>query len=97
MHILALPKWYPGQNDPQLGDFIRKQMLAVATVAKVSVVYSCPVRGMPERYRQERDTSSGAWELRCYYRPSTSGITPSLLGMRWPCGQRVGWLCFPGQ
>lgn len=93
MHILALPKWYPGQNDPQLGDFIRKQMLAVATVAKVSVVYSCPVRGMPERYRQERDTSSGAWELRCYYRPSTSGITPwrKLVNLaRWWKATRAG-------
>jgi hypothetical protein len=30
MHVLFLPKWYPGRNDPQLGDFIRKQALAVA-------------------------------------------------------------------
>lgn len=101
MHILALPKWYPGHNDPQLGDFIRKQMLAVASVAKVSVVYTSPVRHMPERYRQEQAASAGAWELRCYYRPSTSAFMPwrKLVNlMRWWKATRAGiaW-CFREQ
>ena len=37
MHILVLPKWYPGRNDPQLGDFVRKQTLAVALHHRVRV------------------------------------------------------------
>lgn len=76
MHILVLPKWYPGLPDPQLGDFICKQMLAVAALHQVSVVHACAVEGLPEPYRQELDTSGGAWELHAYYRPdrSTLGI-----------------------
>lgn len=76
MHILVLPKWYPGLPDPQLGDFIRKQMLAVAGLHQVSVVHPCAVDGLPELYRQELDTSAGAWELHAYYRPSRSPLTP---------------------
>ncbi|HMN06499.1 MAG TPA: glycosyltransferase [Flavobacteriales bacterium] len=68
MHILVLPKWYPGAPDPQLGDFIRKQMLAVASMHKVSVVHTCAVEGLAEPYRQDLDTSGGAWELHSYYR-----------------------------
>lgn len=75
LHVLALPKWYPGRRDPQLGDFIRKHMLAVARVARVSVVFVSPWEG-PGGQEQELDTSAGAWELRCYYRPSRSTFGP---------------------
>lgn len=76
MHILALPKWYPGHNDPQLGDFIRKQMLAAASKAQVSVVFTAPVGSLGSATRQELDQRDGAWELRCYYRPSTISFSP---------------------
>lgn len=76
MHLLALPKWYPGLPDPQLGDFIRKQMLAVARLHRVSVVHACPVPELPVPYREELNTCDGAWELHCYYRPSLSPVMP---------------------
>lgn len=76
MHVLVLPKWYPGRPDPQLGDFIRKQMLAVAEQHKVSVIYPCPVKDLPTAYEEVLDESAGAWELRCYYRPSTLNAAP---------------------
>jgi glycosyltransferase involved in cell wall biosynthesis len=76
MHVLVLPKWYPGRNDPQLGDFIRKQMLAVATHHLMSVVYPCPLPGLSTGHEQVLDESDGAWELRCYYRPSGCSFTP---------------------
>lgn len=76
MHVLVLPKWYPALPDPQLGDFIRKQMLAVATRHRVSVIYPCAVHDLPEDTRQELDATDGAWELRCYYRPSTAASRP---------------------
>lgn len=76
MHVLVLPKWYPGLPDPQLGDFIRKQMLAVAERHQVSVIYPCAVRNLHEAFRDALETGDGAWELRCYYRPSTSAFMP---------------------
>ena len=76
MHILVLPKWYPGLPDPQLGDFIRKQMLAVALQHQVSVVHVCAVDGLGEAHRQELDTGSGAWELHAYYRHNRSPWAP---------------------
>ncbi len=76
MHVLVLPKWYPALPDPQLGDFIRKQMLAVATLHRVSVVYACPVANLDQPFQEVLDTASGAWELCCHYRPSTSPVAP---------------------
>ncbi|MEO8591124.1 MAG: glycosyltransferase [Flavobacteriales bacterium] len=70
-HVLFLPKWYPGRNDPQLGDFLRKQALAVAADIPVSVLYIAPVADADAEELTERD---GAWELRCYYKASTHGL-----------------------
>lgn len=75
-HVLVLPKWYPGRRDPQLGDFIRKQMLAVARKAKVSVVFVSPQEELPTAEEQELTTDAGAWELRCYYKASTAPFAP---------------------
>ncbi len=44
LHILVIPKWWPNARDPQLGDFIRKQMQAVASMVKVTVLQ---VEGVP--------------------------------------------------
>ena len=81
MHVLVLPKWYPGRNDPQLGDFVRKQMLATAGVlqqrgGKLSVVFTVPFPGLERGEIQELQQDTGAWELRCYYRPSTVDLLP---------------------
>ncbi|HEX2617601.1 MAG TPA: glycosyltransferase [Flavobacteriales bacterium] len=76
MHILVLPKWYPGHRDPQLGDFIRKQMLGVAQAHRVSVVAVSPrhAEGIAE---QELDTDGDhRWELRCHYPPSQAAFGP---------------------
>ncbi|MBK7269648.1 MAG: glycosyltransferase [Flavobacteriales bacterium] len=72
MHVLVLPKWYPGRHDPQLGDFIRKQTLAVALQHRVSVVAVIALPGSTERFAEELEEREGAWELRCYYTPSKS-------------------------
>lgn len=83
MHVLALPKWYPGLPDPQLGDFIRKQMLAVGTLHRVSVIHVCAVPGLKEAYREELHTGDGIWELHAYYRPSLAGFTPGRRGTNY--------------
>lgn len=79
MHVLVLPKWYPGRNDPQLGDFVRKQMLATAAVlagrgGQLSVVFTVPIPDLERLESQDLYCDGGAWELRCYYRPSTATV-----------------------
>jgi glycosyltransferase involved in cell wall biosynthesis len=76
MHILALPKWYPGRHDPQMGDFIRKQMLAVAGQVRMSVVFVAQVDDLETGEAQELGERDGAWELHCYYRPDRSRFRP---------------------
>ncbi len=81
MHVLVLPKWYPGRNDPQLGDFIRKQMLAAAGVLhghghRLSVVFTTPINDLERSELQVLHVDDHAWELRCYYRPSTLVFLP---------------------
>ncbi len=76
MHVLALPKWYPGRHDPQLGDFIRKQVLATARQVRMSVLCVVPLSDLAQDHEQELDERDGAWELRCYYRPDRSAFAP---------------------
>lgn len=76
MHVLLLPKWYPGRNDPQLGDFIRKQALAAGAFVRMSVLHVEGVRGLPERMESELQMSEAAWELVVRYRASDHWFTP---------------------
>ena len=76
MHVLFLPKWYPGRHDPQLGDFLRKQAMGVAHVAQVSVLYICGTKGAQALDLDELHQEDGLWELRCYYPASEHSFTP---------------------
>jgi len=76
MHVLFLPKWYPGRNDPQLGDFLRKQASATALRVKVSVLHVAPVKGPGARDEEELTEAEGLWELRRYYRASAHPWRP---------------------
>lgn len=76
MHVLVLPKWYPGRNDPQLGDFIRKQAQALIKLHQVSVLFACPEPGAQQAEVMELDRTNGVWELRSYYRASISPFRP---------------------
>ncbi len=94
MHVLFLPKWYPGRNDPQLGDFLRKQAIAVARHTPVSVLCALPLTGGNDMPMQEVFDSDGPWELRCYYRASTNPITPlrKLVNLyRYQRAMHAGW------
>jgi L-malate glycosyltransferase len=74
MHVLFIPKWYPWERDPQLGDFIRKQAIAVSQYAKVSVLHVAldPELDRPQAF--EISEKEGLWELRCRYRGSDTTI-----------------------
>ncbi len=76
MHVLFIPKWYPGRNDPQLGDFLRKQALAAGAFVRMSVLFVCPVAGLNTGREDELITTDGAWELRVYYRKSEHAWRP---------------------
>jgi glycosyltransferase involved in cell wall biosynthesis len=68
MHVLFIPKWYPGPRDPQLGDFIRKQAQALSTKARVSVLYVSIDPDLPQKFLQEVRQQEAPWELHCRYR-----------------------------
>jgi glycosyltransferase involved in cell wall biosynthesis len=76
MHVLLLPKWYPGRNDPQLGDFIRKQALAASAFVRMSVLHIEAVRGLSASEEQVLRDDEGAWELAIRFRASTIGFAP---------------------
>lgn len=71
MHVLFLPKWYPGRKDPQLGDFLRKQALAAAAHVRMSVLV---VEAVHDDAKDELTDADGAWELRVRYRASYSPL-----------------------
>lgn len=73
MHILFIPKWYPGRADPQLGDFLRKQAIAVGKKARVSVLHVSPIMDLEQDEVQEVSDRDGIWELRCMYKSSAVG------------------------
>lgn len=76
MHVLFIPKWYPGRNDPQLGDFLRKQALAAGAFVRMSMLFACPVAGLQAAREDELTETDGAWELRVYYRKSEHAWRP---------------------
>lgn len=76
MHVLLLPKWYPGRNDPQLGDFLRKQALAVGIHVRMSVLHVEAITDAGEVPLEELATTHGTWELCVRYRASVAAFTP---------------------
>lgn len=74
MHVLFLPKWYPGRKDPQLGDFLRKQALAAAAHVRMSVVHVEALADLGAGEKESLNTTDGAWELTVRYHPSLSGM-----------------------
>lgn len=74
MHVVFLPKYYPGRGDVQLGEFIRRHAQAVATVAQVSVVAVLKDTAAATGYQEEVTDEQGVWTLRAYYRPVDRGL-----------------------
>ncbi len=72
MHVLFLTKWYPGRNDPQLGEFIRKQAQAVSAFATTSVIFAHPVSEQTQPILVDRSLNDGLLELKAYYRQDKS-------------------------
>jgi glycosyltransferase involved in cell wall biosynthesis len=91
-HILVLPKWWPNARDPQLGDFIRKQVQAVARFTKVTVLL---IEGDPELPTGvARADADDLIVIRSRYRTSQSRVKPlrKLVNLRryWKAAM-AGW------
>ncbi|MEO8067106.1 MAG: glycosyltransferase [Flavobacteriales bacterium] len=97
MHVVFLPKYYPGRRDPQLGEFIRRHAVAVAPYVQVSVVAVLKDPDMAVAYDEEIVDDDGVWTLRSYYRPVERGPgiwrTPKNLLRYWRAAKRA-WLRF---
>lgn len=94
MHVLFIPKWYPGRQDPQLGDFIRKQAIAVAARVKTSVLLVAMLPDTTGVPSQEEEVKDGLFELRCWYKGSTLAWAPARKAINllryWRAAMR-GW------
>ena len=82
MHVLFIPKWYPGRQDPQLGDFLRKQAEAASSYVKMSVLV---IEAVEDNDLQETvETTKDLWELRIPYRHNRNpiGVMRKLINLR---------------
>lgn len=71
--VLFLPKWYPNQDDPQLGIFIRKHARAVAQSHQVAILYLQPDSTIA-RYQLIHQSKDGLEEFVLYYPSSRVGV-----------------------
>lgn len=67
LHILHLPKWYPNPEDPQLGIFIKKQILAVSAYYTQSVLYIKSIENLKEKYVIEKKMVGEVLEICIFY------------------------------
>jgi len=91
-HILVIPKWWPNERDPQLGDFIRKQVQAVALRRKVTVLLIEGTPTVPEQ--PTRADADGLIIIRSRYHQNSTLPTPlrKLVNLRryWKAAM-AGW------
>ncbi|MGY6562391.1 MAG: glycosyltransferase [Luteibaculaceae bacterium] len=66
--VIFISKWYPNELDPQLGDFIKKQALAVSKHVPVIAIYPSP----SENPRVEINRDGNYCEVLSYYKPNRS-------------------------
>lgn len=76
LHVLFIPKWWPGPDDPQLGDFLRKQGLAAAARTKVSVLHVYADKRPDAGYGMDVSEEAGLWEVTSRYPASELGFGP---------------------
>ncbi|MBL7946433.1 MAG: glycosyltransferase [Flavobacteriales bacterium] len=73
-HVLVLPKWWPNARDPQLGDFIRKQVQATARFTRITIML---IKGDPEHPPGvARADADDLIVIRSRYRTSQSPVKP---------------------
>lgn len=76
-HVLFLPRWYPHRYDPMFGLFVARHAKAVATNAKISVLYSHPDEKQRTDFEIETFIEDGVFSLKVYFKKSK--LKPALL------------------
>ncbi|RZK59510.1 MAG: glycosyltransferase [Hymenobacter sp.] len=79
MNILHLPKWYPHRYDDQDGDFVARQVAAIAAQPGVrsAVVFAAVARGpLASLIAEDHDLSGPVPTWRYYYRARPTGWAP---------------------
>lgn len=67
LHVLHLARWYPSQDDPMLGLFIRNQLKALPGNVQNTVIFTWPVKGAKEVRRELRE--DGGIKAICIFYP----------------------------
>lgn len=97
LHILVLPKWWPNAKDPQLGDFIRKQVQSVNELAKVTVLL---VEGASASAALEAGEVDGLFVIRSTYVANEHTLGPVRKAINlvryWRAAKR-GWSLVLGE
>lgn len=73
-HILFLPNWYPNNNDPQLGIFIKKQALAMAQFELVSVIFITKSNLNEQKLSLKISKNKNLTEIIGYFQPAQCKI-----------------------
>jgi glycosyltransferase involved in cell wall biosynthesis len=92
--VLILPKWWPNPDDPQLGDFLRKQAMAVAQRTRTTVLYVRGDKNLGAEWRTSITEEKGLWEFHIQYPASGSSFGPwrkALNFMRFRRAVLQGW------
>ncbi len=75
-NILALPKWYPSQLDPQLGIFLKKHILATGLLHRVHVLYVVGDYNLKDNFRFEHTENENFTETIAYFSAANCRIPP---------------------
>lgn len=71
--ILFLPSWYPNKTEPASGNFIQRQVEAVAPFDNIAVVFAAPVTELETAYEVVSKRDLGFPEVVVYYRKVKKG------------------------
>jgi L-malate glycosyltransferase len=76
LHILYLSSWYPNQQDPTLGIFVRRHAEAASLNNQITMLHASPDDTMLEgEFRLEKSEKGQFKELLLYYGPSRSKVS----------------------
>lgn len=82
LHILFLARWYPNQEDPMFGLFVRRHAEAAALFQRVSVVYVHAVEGQKLDFEVQKNKAGNLIEYCVYYKkPKIKSLAGKLISI----------------
>ncbi len=71
IHVLHIPRWFPGREDPQNGIFIQKHINSLSVHCFSSVIIVRALKGLKETSVIDTEKSSSLYIANLYYRKRT--------------------------